>query len=92
MITFKNDVEAYRYSGGSVDSFGRYLTTRQTIRLINSPNEAISMLNLSEGNLATNLNKFIIPGGTTAYVGRVAGGGARATQIFIDDAKILRLR
>ena len=36
------------------------------------------------------MGKFIIPKGTTVYVGRIEGGSQKATQIFIKDASILR--
>jgi len=83
------DVTAYRYSGGESGAFGRFLTTRQTMGQIGSPAEAQSLLNLPAGNTAQTLNTFTIPSGTTIFTGRVAGGGASATQIFISDPSVL---
>lgn len=88
--TLTKDVEAYRFFGGEVGPAGRYLTTRQTLKMIGSPNSARSILKLPEGNLATDMGKFIIPKGTTVYIGRVEGGAQKATQIFIKDASVLR--
>lgn len=88
-ITLKSDVAAYRYSGGTTDPVGRFLTTRQTVGRISSPGDAQRMLNLPAGNTAETLNVFIIPKGTTIFVGRVAGGGQRATQIFIKNPSVL---
>lgn len=47
-------------------------------------------LNLPSGATAEQLNALVIPKGTTIYYGRVAGGGETATQIFIQDASVLR--
>jgi hypothetical protein len=86
----QQDVVAYRYSGGTSGARGRFLTTSQTVEKIGSPVTAQRALNLPVGATAEQLNAFVIPRGTTIYYGRVAGGGERATQIFIQDASILR--
>lgn len=86
----QQDVVAYRYSGGVAGVPGRFLTTQQTVRQIGSPAAAQSALNLPPGATAEQLNALVIPRGTTIYYGRVAGGGDTATQIFIQDASVLR--
>jgi hypothetical protein len=86
----QQDVVAYRYSGGTSPAPGRFLTTSQTVEQIGSPAAAQRALSLPAGATAEQLNAFVIPRGTTIYYGRVAGGGERATQIFIQDASVLR--
>jgi hypothetical protein len=86
----QQDVVAYRYSGGTSSARGHFLTTEQTVGQIGSPGAARATLNLPSGATAEQLNLFVIPKGTTIYYGRVAGGGDTATQIFIDDAAVLR--
>ena len=87
----QKDVVAYRYSGGVSGVKGRFLTTEQTVRQIGSPDAAQRALNLPAGATAEQLNRLVIPKGTTIYSGRVAGGGETATQIFIPDAPVLRV-
>ena len=86
----QNDVTAFRYAGGESEDVGRFLTTRQTALRISNPGEAMTELNLPNGSTAERLNSFIIPKGTTIQVGRVAGGGQTATQIFVRKANVLR--
>jgi RHS repeat-associated protein len=86
----QQDVVAYRYSGGVSGEKGRFLTTEQTVRQIGSPEAAQRALNLPAGATAEQLNRLVIPKGTSIYYGRVAGGGEKATQIFIHDASVLR--
>jgi hypothetical protein len=86
----QHDVVAYRYSGGTSGAQGRFLTTRQSVEQIGSPAAAQRALNLPAGATAEQLNAFVIPRGTTIYYGRVAGGGERATQIFVQDSSVLR--
>ena len=87
----EQDVIAYRYSGGVSGGPGRFLTTRQTVSRIESPAAAQRALSLPPGATAQQLNSFVIPKGTTIYYGRVASGGETATQIFIQDASVLRV-
>jgi hypothetical protein len=86
----QSDVEAFRFSGGIAAPQGRFLTTSQTVTGIANPGEAISALNLPSGATATQLNNFIIPKGTSIFYGRVEGGSATATQIFIHNPSVLR--
>jgi RHS repeat-associated protein len=86
----QSDVEAFRFSGGTSGATGRFLTTQQTVRGIATPEEAIRALNLPPGATAEQLNAFIVPKGTRIFYGRVEGGGATATQIFIQDSNALR--
>ncbi len=79
-----------RYSGGVSSPTGKFLTTRQTVRQIASPEAAQRALNLPPGATAEQLNTLLIPRGTTIYYGRVSGGGETATQIFIRDPSVLR--
>lgn len=88
-ITLQSDVTAYRYSGGSSRPIGSFLTTQQTVRQISSPLEARQLLSLPPGATAETLNVLTIPKGTTIFVGRVAGGGPRATQIFVSNPGVL---
>ena len=85
----QSDVEAFRFSGGSAEPAGRFLTTRQTVLDIATPGEARAALNLPMGATATELNTFVIPKGTRIFYGRVEGGGASATQIFIENKGVL---
>ena len=86
----QSDVEAFRFSGGIAAPQGRFLTTSQTVTGIATPGEAISALNLPSGATATQLNSLIIPKGTNIFYGRVEGGSATATQIFIQNPGVLR--
>ncbi len=86
----QSDVEAFRFSGGVSGPAGRFLTTRQTVTGIATPQEAIQALNLPAGATAQQLNSFIIPKGTNIFYGRVEGGGSTATQIFIENSRVLR--
>jgi len=86
----QNDVEAFRYSGGASDPKGRFLTTRQTIRQINSSEDAQRVLQLPAEATAEKLNSFTIPKGTEIFAGRVRGGPAGASQVFIKDPGVLR--
>ena len=86
----RHDTDAYRFSGGISDPKGRFLTTRHTLRQINTSKDAQSVLNLPEGATAVTLNKFTIPKGTEIFVGRVKGGTSGATQVFIKDPSILK--
>ena len=86
----KSDTDAFRFSGGVSDPKGRFLTTRQTLRQIDSPQDAQRVLQLPEGATATTLNKFTIPKGTKVFVGRVKGAPPRATQVFIKDSGVLK--
>jgi hypothetical protein len=90
MRVLQQDSVAYRYSGGISPPVGRFLTTRQTVGQIASPGAAQRVLNLPPGATAEQLNTFVIPRGTTIYYGRIAGRGDQATQIFIEDASVLR--
>ena len=82
-LVLKNDVEAFRYWGGVSREYGRWLTTKQTVNLIGSPSDAISILNLPKKATAKYLSKFIIPKGSELFIGRVAGGSG--TQILFFD-------
>ena len=84
-LTLKSDVEAYRYWGGESKPITSWFTTRQTVGKIYSPQQAINALKLSEGNFANKLGRFVIPKGTTIYIGRVEGGARWATQVYIED-------
>ncbi|MDR4515324.1 RHS repeat-associated core domain-containing protein, partial [Nitrosomonas sp.] len=86
----QSDTNAFRFSGGISDPKGRFLTTRQTLRKIDSPQDAQRVLNLPEGATASTLHKFVIPKGAEVFVGRVKGGASQATQIFIKDPGILK--
>jgi len=86
----QSDVGAFRFSGGISAPEGRFLTTRQTATSIATPQEAIQTLNLPAGATAEQLNTLIIPRGTRIFYGRVEGGSARATQIFIENSNVLR--
>ena len=89
-IVLQSDVRAYRYSGGTVDPGGRFLTTRTTVARIGAgeatPGQA---LNLSPGNTAERLSTFIIPKGTQVFIGGVQGGAPWAKQIFVADSRVL---
>ena len=85
----QSNVRAYRYSGGVSPAKGSWLTTRQTVSQIATPANAQKLLNLPSGATAETLNTFVIPKGTTLYMGRVAGGGAKATQVFIENPNLL---
>ena len=86
----QSDVEAFRFSGGVSGPAGRFLTTRQTVTGIATPQEAVQALNLPAGATAQQLNSLIIPKGTNIFYGRVEGGGSTATQIFIENSRVLR--
>jgi RHS repeat-associated protein len=86
----REDVEAYRYSGGISAPRGRYLTTRKTVDRINSPTQAKEALNLPSQATAEQLNTFVIPKGTTIHYGRIEGGSSNATQIFLEDPSVLK--
>ncbi|QPJ61245.1 MAG: hypothetical protein G3M70_04820 [Candidatus Nitronauta litoralis] len=86
----ENDTDAFRFSGGVSDPKGRFLTTRQTLRQIDSPQDAQRVLQLPEGATADTLNKFTIPKDTEIFVGRVKGGPSGATQVFIKDPRVLK--
>jgi RHS repeat-associated protein len=86
----KNNVTAYRYSGGKSLARGRWLTTRQTVGRINTKGLNVAKeLALPKGATAENLTTFTIPKGAKIYTGRIAGGGLKATQIFIENASLL---
>jgi len=87
----QSDVVASRFSGGTSESIGRFLTTRQTVGRIGSAAQARAALNLPSGATAETVTSFVIPRGTEIFVGRVAGGAAKATQIFIKDPGVLRV-
>jgi hypothetical protein len=91
-IKLDSDVEVHRFWSEGIDPEGRYLTTKQTVAQINSPLEAGRILNLPEGNMATNKSTFIIPKGTDIYIGRIEGGGMKATQIYIKNPDVLFYR
>ena len=86
----KSDTDAYRFAGGVSDPKGRFLTTRQTLRQIDSPQDAQRVLQVPEGATAETLNRFTIPKGTEIFVGRVKGGPPDATQVFIRDPSVLK--
>jgi RHS repeat-associated protein len=90
-VTLKKDVTAIRYWGNQANERGRFLTTRQTNNMINSPESAQSVLALhpSWGNSAESMTQWVIPQGTTIYMGRIQGGAAGATQIFVPDMNVL---
>jgi len=81
----------YRYFGGTVSKYGRYLTSDQYTNNV----EAIQKLALDQkwGNLATTKVTVTLPSGTTVYKGIAAPqnpascypGGAQ--QTFIKDSK-----
>jgi RHS repeat-associated protein len=88
-VVLKNDVVAIRYwDGVDAKEFGRFLTTRQTDKIISSPGSAQSALNLVN-NAAVERTHFVIPAGTTVYMGRIRGGAPGATQVFVPDSSVL---
>jgi RHS repeat-associated protein len=88
-VVLQSDVTAFRYWGGQSQQVGRWLTTRQTVGQIASPADAVRLLNLPAANTAENLSTFTIPKGTEIFIGRVAGGGAKATQIYVPNPSVL---
>ncbi len=88
-MVLQSDVTAVRYWGGVSGEVGRFLTTRQTAARIATPEAARAILNLPQGATAEALTTFTIPRGATIYVGRVAGGGKGATQIFVPNPALL---
>lgn len=86
----RNAVTALRYWGGKSKEAGSFLTTARAARQIGSAAEAKALLNLPAENTAELLTSFTIPAGTRVFIGRVEGGGAQATQVFIESAGVLR--
>jgi len=85
-----SDVTGYRYYGGKSLARGRWLTTRQTVSRINTKGlSAAKELALPKGATAEKLTTWTIPKGTKIYIGRIAGGGSKATQIFIENSGFL---
>jgi RHS repeat-associated protein len=85
----QSDVVAGRFYGGlSVNPASNWLTTKNTLNMIQSPADAIRVLNLPPGATATKFKPWIIPKGTEIYMGWVRGG--TGVQIWIPNPNALR--
>jgi hypothetical protein len=89
-IELQRDLIVFRFSGGVSGRTGRFLTDASTVNSIGGYGQSvIDALALPAGATAERLNAFIVPKGTTVYVGGVEGGASYAQQIFLNDPDVL---
>jgi RHS repeat-associated protein len=81
--TLKHDTIAFRYWGGKALESGAWLTNAKGYKAIGlSSEDAIKMLNLPEGSIASEVSMMVIPKGTKVITGLVEGGVGNALQIY----------
>ena len=80
----RSETTVFRYSGGVSDDVGHWFTTKTSLRLTKGIDPKVA-LKLPAGATAEKLNMFVLPVGSEVFVGRVADGSAKATQVYLYD-------